>query len=145
MICVDASLAAKWLFEEEHHREARAVYRGAVRASERIVGPPLLPIEITNVLRQRMRREGLSLSDANRLLGQFLAFPVAIVAPAQLHERALALADAHHLPVVYDAHYVALAELLGCELWTSDQRLVRGLAGKLPFVRWVGDYAGSDV
>lgn len=144
MICVDASLVAKWFFEEEHYQEARALYRGAVGASERIVAPPLLPIETTNILRRRMVREGLSLGDATRLLQQFLAFAVSIVAPAQLHERALALAADHKLPAVYDAHYVALAELLGCELWTSDQRLVRALGGKLAFVRWIGDYAGGE-
>ncbi|MHB9005167.1 MAG: type II toxin-antitoxin system VapC family toxin [Coriobacteriia bacterium] len=144
MICVDASLAAKWLFPEEHSDLALDLAAACAQAGQRLVAPTLLPIEVTNILRQRMRREGLSLSEATRLLEQFFAFPIGIVSPSELHERALALAEAHKLPAVYDAHYVALAELLNCELWTSDQRLVRDLAGKLPFVRWIGDYAGSE-
>jgi predicted nucleic acid-binding protein len=37
-------------------------------------------------------------------------------------------------------HYIALAELLGATLWTADQRLLRALSGRLPFVRWIADY-----
>jgi len=56
------------------------------------------------------------------------------------HFQALALADALDLAATYDAHYLALAEHLGCELWTDDQRLMRRVASSLPFVRWIGDH-----
>lgn len=144
MICVDASVVAKWLFPEEHSELALALVAASAQAGQRIVAPTLLPIEVTNIIRQRMLRDGLSLGQATRLLGQYHAFSIAISAPEALSERALALADAHNLPAVYDAHYLALAELLGCELWTSDRRLLRALGGKLPFVKWLGDYAGGE-
>ncbi len=140
MICVDASLAAKWLFPEEHSERALALAADSARGGQRMVGPTLLPIEVTNIVRQRMLRDSLSLDEAVGLLHQFFAFSVTIAAPTALQERALALAVAYNLPAVYDAHYVALADLLGCELWTSDRRLLRALGGKLPFVRWIGDY-----
>lgn len=140
MICVDASLVAKWLFPEEHSERALALVAASVQAGRRIVAPTLLPIEVTNIIRQRVLREGLNLSEATRLLEQYYAFSITISAPETLSERALALADAHNLPAVYDAHYVALAQLLGCELWTSDRRLLRALGGKLPFVKWIGDW-----
>jgi predicted nucleic acid-binding protein len=35
---------------------------------------------------------------------------------------------------------VALAQHLGCDLWTADQRILRAVGGRLPFVRYVGDY-----
>ena len=82
----------------------------------------------------------LTRGDALQLLAEFLTFPVELVAPAELHRHALILADDHGLPAVYDAHYVALAQVLGCELWTDDRHLVRLLAGQLAFVRWIGDY-----
>jgi predicted nucleic acid-binding protein len=44
------------------------------------------------------------------------------------------------LAVTYDAQYVALAEMLGCDLWTADLRLVDTLRAALHFVRWIGDY-----
>jgi predicted nucleic acid-binding protein len=140
VIVVDASVAAKWVLAEPHSDKAEALHLACARAAEPIAAPPLLPIEVTNILRQRMRREGLALTDAVLLLQQFLAFPVALVAPAHLHEDALVLAETYNLPAVYDAHYVALAQALGCDLWTADRRLVSALASQLPFVKWIGAY-----
>ena len=127
---------------EDYSENARALYRACVQAHERLVAPPLLPIEVANVLRQRMRRgqPQLSLAEATELLQQFLTMPLESASPPGLYDLAMKLADAHNLPAVYDAHYVALAQLLGCNLWTADERLVNSLGGKLPFVKWIGDY-----
>ncbi len=145
MMCVDASLAAKWILAEPQSSQARALYRAGIAAGEQIVAPPLLPVEVTNILRQRMRRQQpLSLADAQQRLQRFLAFPISFSAPAGLHERALTLAATHNLPAVYDAHYVALAQLLECNLWTADERLVNTLGGALPFVKWIGAYTAGE-
>jgi predicted nucleic acid-binding protein len=147
MICVDASIAAKWVFAEELQQEAEALYQETVASGERIVAPPLFPIEVTNIVRQRMRRAKrpgepiLSLAEARQHLERFLSFSVELRLPPHLHKHALELAATHGLPAVYDAHYVALAQMIGCELWTADRNLVNTLQNKLPFVRWIGDYA----
>jgi predicted nucleic acid-binding protein len=146
VICVDASLAAKWILEEEFSDKAEALLIACTQTGERIIAPPLLPIEVTNILRQRMRtpHAPLSLQDATVLLQRFLALPVELVSPEQLYETALALADAYNLPAAYDAHYAALAQTYGCNLWTNDQRLLRMLGGQLPFVKAIEDYAEGD-
>lgn len=38
---------------------------------------------------------------------------------------------------------MCLAQTPGCDLWTDDRRLLGALGGTLPFVRWIGDYAGQ--
>lgn len=141
MICVDATVAAKWLFPEEYSQQALDLVEEMVRSGERVLGPHLLPVEVTNIVRQRMRREGLALDQARVLLARFFTFRVTLRDSADLHDRALQLAAACGLPAVYDAHYVALARLLDCGLWTDARRLLRSLAGRLPFVRWLGDYS----
>jgi predicted nucleic acid-binding protein len=144
VICVDASVAVKWILDEERSDRARALYSTAVQTSESIVAPPLLPLEVTNILRQRMRtRDGLSLAAATQHLDDFLALRIEFHNPAGLHYQALVLADALDLAATYDAHYLALAEHLGCELWTDDQRLIRRVATRLPFVRWIGDHPAT--
>jgi predicted nucleic acid-binding protein len=141
MICVDASLAAKWILEEEESDRARALYRSTLQMGEPIVAPPLLPVEMTNILRQRRRAaDGLTRDEAHDLLEVFLAFPIAVHNPAGLHQQALILADHYTLPATYDAYYVALAEILHCDLWTADERLLKHLSGKAPFVKALAAY-----
>jgi len=144
VICADASVAIKWLLNEERSDRARALYSAAAQSREPIVAPPLLPLEVTNILRQRMRtKDGLTLDAASQHLADFLALRIEFHNPTGLHYQALVLADALELPATYDAHYLALAEHLGCELWTDDQRLMREVATSLPFVRWVGDHPAT--
>lgn len=146
MICADASLGAKWLFpEEQHAQRALALLRDTLARGERIIAPPFLAAEVTNIIRQRMRRDGVSLARARELLGQFLALPIAFSAPPAIYDEALTIADTYALPAAYDAHYIALARATGCTFWTDDQRLLRGLAGRLPFVRWIGEYVAGEV
>jgi predicted nucleic acid-binding protein len=57
---------------------------------------------------------------------------------AALHRRALALAEHLELSAAYDAHYLALAERLGTEFWTADQRLGNAMSSILPWVHEAG-------
>jgi len=143
MIVVDASVAAKWVLPELHSDRALALVTSCMRTGQAITAPPLLPFEIANILRQRMVRQTLSLSDADRLMAEFLVFSVSLVTPAGLYQRALAIADAYALPAAYDAHYLALAEAQGCALWTGDRRLLRALGGALPFVQAIENHPTS--
>lgn len=140
MICIDASIAAKWAFVEEYSHEARALLRDALNQQEQIVAPPLLPSEFANIVRQKLRQGQVRLDEARTLLAQFLAIPIRLYAPDSLYDRSLVLADQHNLPAIYDAHYVAVADLLGVTLWTADQRLLRTIGGRLPKARSIADY-----
>ena len=138
MICVDASVAVKWILEEDLSERADALYLAAHRSGSPIVAPALLLFEVTNIVRQRMRRAGaMSLVAAGRALDDFLALTSEIEfhAPPGMHRLALTIAADYDLPAAYDAHYLALAELLGCEFWTDDRRLLQQVGDQLPHVR----------
>jgi predicted nucleic acid-binding protein len=144
VICVDASVAVKWLWSEELSDVAHALFQTSRAANEPIVAPPLLPIEITNVIYRRTRAaDGPTRDEAAKLLARFLAFPIVLHNPTGLHERALTFAHVHGLPAAYDAHDLALADMLGCALWTDDQRLVRTLAGRLPLLRPLAKFSSG--
>ena len=127
------------LFPEEHSRKAIALFADARRAARTVVTPYLLPVEVTNVVRKRMRRDRLTLAQALAALNTAMAFPIELLEPPDLHQRALGLTQGHSLGA-HDAHYVALAQILGCDLWVDDGRLLRAVRGQLPFVKWIGDY-----
>jgi predicted nucleic acid-binding protein len=139
---VDASVVVKRLIREEHSERARALFADAARRGEPLVVPPLMLSEVTNALYQRMRRQasGMSETDAQQSLARLLGLPIRIAAPADLYPRTLAFARMHGLRATYDSTYVVLAEIIGVELWTADERLVRELGGAAPWVRWIGDY-----
>ncbi|MGI8826522.1 MAG: type II toxin-antitoxin system VapC family toxin [Chloroflexota bacterium] len=144
MIGVDASVAAKWVLHEAHAETAAALYDDAARVREAVVAPSLLPIEVTNILWQRVRRHLLTREEADDALTRFLAFRVRLVSPDTIHRDALTLAAVYALPAVYDAHYLALAQQLDITLWTDDQRLLNTLGGQLAFVRSLHSYQETD-
>lgn len=67
------------------------------------------------------------------------AIPLTLLEEEGQKQRAWELAKALGLPTVYDAHYLALAELRRCGFWTTDDRLYRKCRQKLPYVRHLDD------
>ena len=53
------------------------------------------------------------------------------------HLRAIHIARQFDLKAAYDAHFLALAERLGCDLWTADKELHRSVASLLSWVKLV--------
>ncbi len=111
---VDASVAIMLLFPEPLSARAIALFRDAQRLGRRVVAPHVLPFEATNAIRRQMRRERLSLDEALESLEDFLTLPINLVIDHDLHRSALRLTEAHSLGG-HDAHYVALAQRLGCD------------------------------
>ena len=135
-VVVDASLALKWVLQEEHTEEALVLRDHWQEAAEFVIAPPIFRSEATNALHQRVRRRQLSRSDAADILDSLMP-AVATAEPVGLYSRALTLAGELGLGSTYDALYLALAESEGCEMWTADQRLVRSAQPRFPQVRGV--------
>jgi predicted nucleic acid-binding protein len=76
----------------------------------------------------------MSMSSVQLALEAALSLPIHLYSDVDLHQLALVLADRFSLPAAYDAHYLALAEWLGGEFWTADQRLVSAVQAALPWV-----------
>jgi predicted nucleic acid-binding protein len=108
-----------------------------------VLAPSLLWPEVLNVIHRRRYRaaeDALTPEEAEEAVERFLAYPITAVEHAGLSRTAYTLARTYQLPSIYDATYLALAQLLGVELWTDDTRLRNALGGRLSWVRWIGDY-----
>ena len=93
MIVVDASVGAKWLFPTEVRADvALDLLQDCLSGAIRLQVPPWFQAEVGNVVRRRMRRKEMSLSDAEWLLDRLPGLPVTIAEPDGLVKRALVLA-----------------------------------------------------
>ena len=88
-----------------------------------LVAPTLLYYEVANGLYQQEKSGRLSSELVRNALEFALTLPIQLVGDVTLHQRAHALATQYNLPAAYDAHYLALAERLNIDLWTTDAKL----------------------
>jgi predicted nucleic acid-binding protein len=139
---VDASVAIKWVVQEEFSAEAEALLDDAPTSS--IVGPPALLIEVANALYQRTRRSDpqtrLSMAQAEAALARFLGFGIRLAIAEELYQQAFAFARDRGLPNLYDSMYVVLAQQFSSTLWTDDRKLLDVTWRVAPWVRWIKDY-----
>ena len=117
---IDASVAIKWVVEEDGSDAARAL------AGQKLEAPDLLPVECANVLWKKTLVRDLTLQEAALALRELRSAPVALAVSSPLLDAALALSAALRHPV-YDCVYLALALDRKAVLVTADKRLVRAV------------------
>jgi predicted nucleic acid-binding protein len=140
LVVVDASLAFKWLVEEEHSDNAHAVLLSWDTQDIGLAAPHFMPVEVTNALHRRVLRGDMTVEVASDLIEGLLSSRLELHETPHMHARALELASQLHQGAVYDAHYLALAETLGCDLWTADEKFYRVASPVAGNVRWVGEF-----
>lgn len=138
-VVVDASVAFKWLVEEEHSDKATDLARQWNDEGIQLAAPPLMPFEVANALHRRVTGGDLSVEVAAGLMDGLLSLGVVLHDSPSLHRRALELANQLKQGAAYDAHYLALAESLGCELWTADRRFYRAVGPGIDNLRWIAE------
>ena len=124
-VVVDANLAFKWLMEEDGSDKADALEAVWRERGVQIVAPYFMPVEVSNILHQRVRRSEISVDQGERLIEELLASDIEFYHSLDIHRRALELASELGQGAAYDSHYLALAEILDCEMWTADERFYR--------------------
>lgn len=117
MIVVDASVLANVIGDDgADGREARSEIRGAGP----LAAPDLVDVEAVAVLRKRWLEGTVSESRFEAAIADLEQLGISRYPTLPLMRRAFEL---RANVTAYDASYVALAELLGCELLTGDGRL----------------------
>lgn len=122
-ICVDASLVLALLLPDDRTPSAEHRWQTWAEDDTDIVAPPLFFSEVISVLREGVYHRRISPDRGDGLFREFLEMGVQTVTPDGLYDRVWRLAKLHNLARAYDAHYLAVADALGCELWTADRRL----------------------
>ncbi|MGD9538164.1 MAG: type II toxin-antitoxin system VapC family toxin [Alphaproteobacteria bacterium] len=120
-LVIDASIAIKWVVEEDGTAEALTL-----RERARLIAPDLLVAECANVLWKKVQRDELS-SDEALLAARLLeGADVELLPTRALFEAATRLAIELNHPA-YDCLYLALAAANDCRFVTADERFLRKL------------------
>lgn len=132
---VDASVILSALFPDEVQAQAQAVLRDHVMGRVPLAAPTLLVYEVTNAVVQARRRGRINDEKVSRVLTAY--DKLGIVVEGVSWQQILPLALRFECSV-YDAAYLALAEMTGRPLVTGDRRLYNAVHEHLGWVRWLG-------
>jgi len=122
MSILDASVVLKWFVNEEDSSHALNLREEFYAGKREIVVPDLLLFEIANALRYN---PSFSTKEIRESLDTLFGIGIEIITPTlSLLGKTVELAEEIDL-TCYDATYLALAEELGFEFITADERLYR--------------------
>ncbi len=139
-VCVDASLAVAWLFDEKYSENADGLRRQWHDRGIQMVGPALFHAEVTSAIRQHVYFKRMLPEEGEEAFSIYLDIPIRIIDEPEVYRKAWRLAKEFELPVCYDMQYLAVAELEDCELWTTDRSLANSLRTKVKRIKWVGEF-----
>ncbi len=140
LVCIDASLAVKLVLSEADSALAQALWNEWIAQQTIVIAPMLWAYEVSLVVRKYAHRGLLPPDAEDEAFTTLHQLPVKLLDPEGLYRRAWELARHFDRPTTYDAHYLALAEMAGCPLWTADKRLYNVVHVELHWVNWLGNY-----
>jgi predicted nucleic acid-binding protein len=121
-LVIDASIAVKWVVEEEGTPAALELRRRG-----RLIAPDLLVAECANILWKKARRGELSREEALLAARLLQGAEIELLPTLPLLDAAAAIAIELDHPA-YDCLYLALASAKDCRFITADDRLLSKLS-----------------
>ena len=121
---VDASVAAKWFFDEGH---GTGDALRLLSDKHHLHAPDLFLVEFDNITLKRVRRNETTADQANVIRKAIRKFTVGLHGNVPLLEPAYEIAMETGASI-YDSLYVALAALMEAPVVTADRRLFNVLA-----------------
>jgi predicted nucleic acid-binding protein len=118
-LIIDASIAIKWVVEEEGTKEALGL-----RGRYKFVAPDLLAAECANILWKKAQRNQLTFEEAQLAARLLQRADIELIGMRGLLEEATMLALLLGHPA-YDCIYLALAKQRQSSFVTADEKLLR--------------------
>jgi predicted nucleic acid-binding protein len=135
-VVVDASFAFRLLAPSPTITPFQEQARRWAQEGTEWVAPTLWLYEMTSALCKAVRLGELAPAEGEQALALTHHLGVRLIPPNEVLARsAFAWTLRLNRAAAYDSFYLALAETLGCELWTADRRLSNAVG--LPWVRCV--------
>ena len=119
-VVIDASVVVKWFSEEEYSDKAVILRNNHITDTMLLIAPDLILYEIANALRYTGKLKEKEISDS---VIDLTKLKLILITP---DDEIIRKAVYHALKwdiTVYDAWYIAIAEILGIKLITADDKL----------------------
>jgi predicted nucleic acid-binding protein len=135
----DSSAALKWVLPEAYSDKAIQLRDDFHNGVIDLIAPDIFPVETLHALTKAERQKRIVIGTAYSLWQSILADCPFLHGHIPLLDRAYDIASAARIGI-YDCLYVALAERENCELATADDKIIKNLQGKFPFIRHLASF-----
>lgn len=140
-VVTDSSILLATVLTETYSDAAEALVQSWEQSGMKIAAPTLLRYELVAVIRKHVARGALTAEHGLEAREKLLSQKISFYLNSDLLRRGYELATRFNRPTAYDSQYLAVAERLGCEFWTADERLYNALHQDLTWVKWLGNFS----
>ena len=144
-VCLDSSILVKLLTWEDGSEAAAELMERIVESGQTVVLPAFAWAEVGSVLRKKVRKKEITPEEAGEAWRMFRRLRIiSYLDNERVSAAAWEIAAKENLPTLYDAAYLAVAEVAAkdfgkiCEFWTADEKLVNTLGDRRKYVRMLG-------
>lgn len=142
-VVADSGILLVTVLDEPLQQKADLLLNDWHKQNLTIAVPTLFRYEIVAVIRKHVHRGTLTVQEGVEARDKLLGYSVSLFIDDNLLRRAYELATRFNRPTAYDSQYLAVAERLGCEFWTADERLFNALTTDLKWVKWLGNFTSQ--
>ena len=136
---IDASVVLKWyLADEQYSEKALSLLDKYISDKLDILAPSLLDYEVVNGLVIASRRGRIEDEQLLTAVDGFVSLGIKLKNLSMFFPQVLHYCKVYNRSV-YDASYLALAEVEGIPLITSDQGIYNAVRKDIQWVKWLGD------
>lgn len=139
-VVIDSGILIASVYVESFNREAKHLLMQLSVKQAILNAPVLFRYELVAVSRKAVYQGRVSPEQGTMARDHLLSYPVALHFDDALIKRGYQLAEQFNRPTAYDSQYLALAERLSCDFWTTDERLFNAVSSKFPSIRWLGNW-----
>lgn len=134
-VVIDASVFVKLFIDEEYSENAYSLRDSYIVKDLAIFVPSLFQYEVLNALKYSKSFNTSELEKLAEALDNYKFGSFSLI--GNFAKVTMDLAVKYNISV-YDASYVALAEITNSEFYTADDKLIK--AAKLPFIKHIRDF-----
>ncbi len=132
-VVVDASVIVKWFSEEEGTKQALKIREDHINGAKFIIAPDLMIYELSNALRFK---PGFNNVKVGRAIADIFSMQIDLITPSEDLVKRCSNTSFRFGITIYDACYIALGELMGTRVLTSDKKFY-GLAKGCGFLAMI--------